>query len=169
MVSEIKHQDYLEHDSHDRPTETVAFTFMAGAGQQYRLTRAWGRVIALGWLLNLFALICVGASSQMIGRPVIWLDDQRWNAATLTFFVLVSCFPLMATALWSLFHGPHVCYLSIAPTMILVALAAVDRHDSPGSAVVTLILAIAGAGLVAGAFAGRYRLSDSSSATTASN
>ena len=75
----------------------------------------------------------------------------------------------MATGLWSLFHGPHVCYVSIVPTIILVILAAIDRHDSPGSAVVTLILAVAGLCLVAGAFAGRYRLSDSSSATTASN
>ena len=165
----MNHQDYPEHSFHNRSTETVAFTFMASAGQQHRLTPAWGRVIALGWLLNMFALICVGASSQMIGRPVIWLDDQRWNALTLTLLVLASCFPLMATALWSLFHGPHVCYVSIIPTIILVILAAVDRHNSPGSAIVTLVLAIAGVCLVAGAFAGRYRLNNSSSATTASN
>ena len=168
-MSEIKYQDYLEHHSHNRPTETVAFTFMASAGQQHRLTPAWGRVIALGWLLNMFALICVGASSQMIGRPVIWLDDQRWNSMTLTLLVLAACFPIMATGLWSLFHGPHVCYISIVPTIILVILAAIDRHNTPGSALVTLILAVAGLCLVAGAFAGRYRLSDSSSATTVSN
>ena len=117
----------------------------------------------------MFAFICVGASSQIIGRPVIWLDDQRWNAMSLTLFVVAACFPLMATALWSLFHGPQVCYISIIPTIILVILAAVDRHNSPGSAIVTLILAIAGVCLMAGAFAGRYRLSDSSSAITASN
>ena len=168
-MSEIKYQDYLEHDSHNRPTEPVAFTFMASAGQQHRLTPAWGRVIALGWLLNMFALICVGASSQMIGRPVIWLDDQRWSSMTLTLLVLAACFPIMATGLWSLFHGPHVCYISIVPTIILVILAAIDRHNTPGSALVTLILAVAGLCLVAGAFAGRYRLSDSSSATTVSN
>ena len=55
------------------------------------------------------------------------------------------------------------------PTIILVLLAAVDRDNTPGSAIVTVVLAAAGACLVAGAFAGRYRLSDSSSATTASN
>jgi len=168
-VSDIDQQDYPGHDPHVQPTETVLFTFFPDAGQQHRLTPAWGRVIALGWLFNMFALICLGASSQMIGRPVIWLDDQRWNAMSLTLFVVATCFPLMATALWSLFHGPHVCYISIIPTMILVIVAAVDRHNSPGSAIVTLILAIAGVGLMAGAFAGRYRLSDSSSAITASN
>lgn len=168
-MSEIEHQHYLGPNSHTQPTETAAFAFFPDAGQQHRLALAWGRVIALGWLLNMFALICVGASSQMIGRPVIWLDDQRWNAVTLTLLVLVACFPLMATGLWSLFHGPHVCYISIVPTIILVMLAAVDRHNSPGSATVTLILAMAGVCLVAGAFAGRYRLNNSSSATTASN
>ena len=168
-MSEIHHQDFLGHDSHNPPSETVAFNFRPDASQHHRLTPAWGRVIACGWLLNMFALICVGASSQMIGRPVIWLDDQRWNAVALTFFVVVACFPLMATALWSLFHGPHVCYISIVPTIILAMLAVTDRHNSPGSAIVTLILAIAGGCLVAGSFAGRYRLSDSSSAITASN
>ncbi|CAB4708275.1 unannotated protein [freshwater metagenome] len=168
-MSDIDHQNYLGHGSHNQPTRAAVFTFSPDAGQQYRLTPVWGRVIALGWLLTMFALICVGASSQMIGRPVIWLDDQRWNALTLTLLVLASCFPLMATALWSLFHGPHVCYVSIIPTIILVILAAVDRHNSPGSAIVTLVLAIAGVCLVAGAFAGRYRLNNSSRATTASN
>ena len=165
----MNHQDYLEHSSLNRPNEIVAFTFMPSAGQQHRLTPTWGRVIALGWLLNMFALICVGASSQIIGRAVIWLDDQRWNSAALTLFVAVACFPLMATALWSLFRGPYVCYVSIIPTIMLVLLAAADRHNTPGSALVTVVLAAAGACLVVGAFAGRYRLRDSSSATTASN
>ena len=168
-MSDINHQNYLGHGSHNQPTEAAVFTFFPNAGQQHRLTPAWGRVIALGWSFNMFAFICVGASSQIIGRPVLWLDDQRWNAMSLTLFVVAACFPLMATALWSLFHGPQGCYISIIPTIILVILAAVDRHNSPGSAIVTLILAIAGVCLMAGAFAGRYRLSDSSSAITASN
>jgi len=165
----MNHQDYPERSFHNRPTETAAFTLMPSAGQQHRLTPAWGRVIALGWLLNMFALICVGASSQMIGRPVIWLDDQRWNSVTLTLFVVAACFPLMTAALWSLFQGPHVCYVSMIPTITLVLLAVVDRDNTPGSAIVTVVLAAAGTCLVAGAFAGRYRLSNASSATTASN
>lgn len=168
-MSEINHQDYPGHRSHNLPTQTLAFTFLPEADQQHRLTPAWSRVIALGWLLNMFSLICVGASSQIIGRPVIWLDDQRWNAVTLTLLVLAACLPLMASSVWSLFHGPHVCYVSIVPTISLVTLAAIDRHNSPGSALVTLVLAIAGGCLVAGSFAGRYRLSDSSRAITASN
>lgn len=165
----MNHQDYLEHSSLNRPNEIVTFTFMPSAGQQHRLTPTWGRVIALGWLLNMFALICVGASSQIIGRPVIWLDDQRWGVFTLTLLVIATCFPLMATALWSLFHGPHVWLLSVVPTIVLLVLAALDRDNSPGSAVVTLLLGVAGALSIVGAFAGRYRLSNASSATTASN
>ena len=145
------------------------FNFLAGASPQTRLTPSWGRTVALGWFLESFAFICIGASSQMIGRPVIWLDDQRWNSLTLTLLVIATCFPMMAVALWSLFHGPLVGYLSFIPTAILVVLAILDRHSSPGSAVVTLVLAVAGALLTVGAFAGRYRLSRSSSSVTASN
>lgn len=105
----------------------------------------------------------------MIGRPVIWLDDQRWNSLTLTILVVATCFPMMAIALWALFHGPIVGYLSCIPTAILVVLAILDRNSSPGSAVVTLVLAIAGALLTVGAFAGRYRLSIASSSVTASS
>ncbi len=50
-----------------------------------------------------------------------------------------------------------------------MVLAVLDRDSSPGSAVVTFVLAISGLLLMVGAFAGRYRLSNLSSATTASN
>jgi cytochrome bd-type quinol oxidase subunit 2 len=117
----------------------------------------------------MFALLCTGASSQIIGRPVVWLDDQRWGTLTLTLLVIATCSPLVATAMWSLFHGPRVWLVSIVPTIGLVVLAALDRHNSPGSAVVTLLLGVAGALSIVGAFAGRYRLSNASSATTASS
>jgi hypothetical protein len=168
-VSDIGNHDSLGRDSQKNPSDHGPFTFSPKSAQQHRLTPAWGRTIALVWLLNMFALVCTGASSQIIGRPVIWLDDQRWGALTLTLLVIATCFPLMATALWSLFHGPHVWLVSVVPVIDLLVLAALDRHNSPGSAVVTLLLGVAGTLSIAGAFAGRYRLSNASSATTASN
>lgn len=150
-------------------TTSPEFNFFPNAGQQTRLAPAWSQIIALGWLLEMFAFICVGASSQIIGRPVIWLDDQRWGSAMLTILVVATCFPLMATALWSLFHGPQVFLVSAMPTSILMVLAVLDRDSSPGSAVVTFVLAISGLLLMVGAYAGRYRLSNLSSVTTASN
>jgi hypothetical protein len=62
-----------------------------------------------------------------------------------------------------------VWLLSVVPTIVLLVLAALDRDNSPGSAVVTLLLGVAGALSIVGAFAGRYRLSNASSATTESN
>jgi hypothetical protein len=41
-------------------------------GTEQRLTRVWGRTVALGWTLIAVALITVGASSQVIGRPMLW-------------------------------------------------------------------------------------------------
>ena len=168
-MSDIGNQDSQGHDPRKNLSDHGQFTFSPKSAQQHRLTPSWGRIIALAWLLNMFALVCTGASSQIIGRPVIWLDDQRWGVFTLTLLVIATCFPLMATALWSLFHGPHVWLVSVVPVIDLLVLAALDRHNSPGSAVVTLLLGVAGALSIVGAFAGRYRLSNASSATTASN
>lgn len=169
FVSATDSPDWQGPQLNPPSTSPPEFNFFPGARQQTRLAPAWSRIIALGWLLEMFALICVGASSQIIGRPVIWLDDQRWGSVMLTILVVATCFPLMATALWSLFHGPQVFLVSAVPTSILMVLAVLDRDSSPGSAVVTFVLAISGLLLMVGAFAGRYRLSNLSSATTASN
>lgn len=134
-----------------------------------QLTLGWGRAIALGWLLEMVALICVGASSQIVGRPVVWLDDQRWSVATLTLLASLACLPLMVTAVWSILRGPWVGYLSLIATIDLVLLAVLDRHNSPGSAVVTSALGVAAMFLTFGAFAGRYRSSKVASSVTASS
>lgn len=168
-MSDVGYQDSLGPHPPKNLFNQGSFTFSPQSAQHHRLTPSWGRAIALVWLLNMFALLCTGASSQIIGRPVVWLDDQRWGTLTLTLLVIATCSPLVATVMWSLFHGPRVWLVSIVPTIGLVVLAALDRHNSPGSAVVTLLLGVAGALSIVGAFAGRYRLSNASSATTASN
>ncbi|MBJ7361573.1 MAG: hypothetical protein JHD36_02400, partial [Ilumatobacteraceae bacterium] len=74
-------------------------------GLEQRLTRVWGRTVALGWTLIAVAMITVGASSQVIGRPMIWIDDQRFGAVTLIMLVAATFAPVIILVTWSLLAG----------------------------------------------------------------
>lgn len=138
-------------------------------GLEQRLTRVWGRTVALGWTLIAVALITVGASSQVIGRPMIWIDDQRFGAVTLIMLVVATFAPVIALVTWSLLAGPWVPFLSLLVTGELILWAAFDRHNSPGGALVTIFLAIAALFLSVASFGGRYRLSEVDSSIITSN
>ena len=138
-------------------------------GLEQRLTRVWGRTVALGWTLIAVALITVGASSQVIGRPMIWIDDQRFGAVTLTMLVAATFAPVIILVTWSLLAGPWVPFLSLLVTGELILWAALDRHNSPGGALVTIFLATAALLLSVASFGGRYRLSKVDSSIITSN
>lgn len=138
-------------------------------GPEHRLTRVWGRTVALGWTLIAVALITVGASSQVIGRPMIWIDDQRFGAVALIMLVVATFAPMIILVTWSLMAGPWVPFLSLLVTGELILLAALDRHNSPGGALVTIFLAFAALLLSVASFAGRYRLSEVDSSIITSN
>lgn len=121
------------------------------------LTPLWSRVILFGWLAQTLALIAVGTSSHVIGRPVFWLDDQRWTiagAVVITVFVAV---PIAAVIVTSYLHGPWIPYLSLFATAEISLLAALDRHRSPGAAVVLAILAGSALLFSVASFGGKYR------------
>jgi len=138
-------------------------------GLEQRLTRVWGRTVALGWTLIAVALITVGASSQVIGRPMLWIDDQRFGAVTLTMLVAATFAPVIILVTWSLLAGPWVPFLSLLVTGELTLWAALDRHNSPGGALVTIFLATAALLLSVASFGGRYRLSKVDSSIITSN
>ena len=138
-------------------------------GLEQRLTRVWGRTVALGWTLIAVALITVGASSQVIGRPMLWIDDQRFGAVTLTLLVAATFAPVIILVTWSLLAGPWVPFLSLLVTGELTLWAALDRHNSPGGALVTIFLATAALLLSVASFGGRYRLSKVDSSIITSN
>jgi uncharacterized membrane protein len=117
-----------------------------------RLTSGWSRTIFLGWSGLTAALASVGISSHIIGRPVFWLDDQRWAPPVLALVAILVTGPMLVTAVWSYTGRAWIPAVSGASTLVLVASAFVDRHSSPGAAVVTGALAIAAALLSAAAF-----------------
>lgn len=114
--------------------------------------------MVVGWFGVGLGLACVAASSQIIGRPVWWLDDQRFPNQVLALF-LVAVFALpMGLALWSMFYGPWVPHLSLVGAVELAVLALSERHRTPGAAVVLATLAVAALLLAIASFAGLYRV-----------
>ncbi len=102
-------------------------------------------------------LACVGASSQIIGRPTWWADDQRWSRVVVSILVLAVFGAVTFVAVWALLRRPFTPQLSAAASVLLGVSAVADIDTSPGSAVVTAALAGAGLLLSIGAASGRDR------------
>lgn len=121
-----------------RPPRTE---ILAGRAPNRRLTDGWCRTIGLGWFGIAIALACVGASSQMIGRPAWWADDQRWGTVVVSILVVAVFVAITFVCVWSFFRGPFIPQLTTTGAALLAISAFVDRDSSPGVAVVTAVLA----------------------------
>ena len=127
-----------------------------------RLTIGWARTVAAGWALMAICLACVGASSQIIGRPTWWADDERWSTVLVSIFVVLVFGAATAVAVWALFRRPFTPLISTTGAVLLGASALVDIDTSPGSAVVTGALATAALLLSIGSLSGIERPDTSS-------
>jgi hypothetical protein len=123
-----------------------------------RLTPGWSRTSFLGWGSLAVALACTGISSHIIGRPVFWLDDQRWPVGVLVLLAVCVAGPALLCAFWSYLNGNWVPVASGVSTAVLAVAALLDRHASPGAAVVEGALAGAGLLITLATFAGIYRV-----------
>lgn len=126
-------------------------------GMPGRPARGWSIVIFIGWLVNAASVILVGVSSHVIGRPVFWLDDQRWGIAGVVVITAALAVPFGTVLVLIYYRGPLVPQVSILITAELLVLALLDRHGSPGAAVVIGGLALAGLLLSLATFGGRLR------------
>jgi len=124
-----------------------------------RLTPGWSRTAFLGWGGIAIALACTGISSHIIGRPVFWLDDQRWPVGVLVLLAVCVAGPSFFSAFWSYLNRTWVPLLSGGSTAVLAVAALLDRHTLPGAAVVEGALAGAGLLMTLATLAGRYRTS----------
>ncbi len=143
---------------------------LAGRFPGQRLTDGWCRTIGLGWFGVAIALACVGASSRMIGRPAWWADDQRWGDVLTSILVVAVFVAITFECVWSFFRGPFVPEFTAAGAVLLAISAWVDRHSSPGTAVVTAVLAASAVLLAVAALSGRRRVTqpDNRSASASS-
>ncbi|MGA0877704.1 MAG: hypothetical protein ACO3SP_01155 [Ilumatobacteraceae bacterium] len=130
-----------------------------GIGAHHRLTRGWSRTMVTAWLIMGTAVVAVGSSSHVIGRPVFWLDDQRWGLIGAVLMTAALAVPFGAVLVVSYLEGPFIPYIGSLITVELTVLAILDRHRSPGAAVVIGVLAGAGLLLTVASFGGRLRRS----------
>lgn len=115
-------------------------------------------MVGAGWVGLTLGLASVGASSQVIGRPVWWADDVRWGTVGVVATVFVVFALCTGVAVWAFLSGPFVPQFSIVGGLLLGASAIVDRHSSPGGAVVTAALAASAVLLGIGSFSARRHL-----------
>lgn len=112
-------------------------------------------MVGVGWVGITLGLASVGASSQVIGRPVWWADDVRWGTVGVVAIVFAVFATSTAVVTWSFVRGPWIPQVSVVGGLLLGASAFVDRHDSPGGAVVTAALGAAAILIGVGSASGR--------------
>lgn len=125
-------------------------------------------MVGAGWVGLTLGLASVGASSQVIGRPVWWADDIRWGTVGVVATVFVVFALCTSIVVWAFLRGPFVPHASIVGGLILGVSAIVDRHSSPGGAVVTGALAASALLLGIGSFSARCQLDGPASRTASS-
>jgi hypothetical protein len=123
--------------------------------RRLRLGTAWARVVGVGWIGITLGLASVGASSQVVGRPVWWADDVRWGTTGVIALVLLVFASSTAVTSIAFLRGPAIPQVSIVGGVLLAVSAVVDRHSSPGGAVVTGALAASAILIGVGALSGR--------------
>lgn len=108
-----------------------------------RVHPVWARVLAVFWVMVTLSVAAVAISSDLIGRPVWWADEQRWSTPVLYALGLLFLLPSVLLTVLSMLRGPWVHWGAWIVSVELAVLAVVDRGASPGSAVVLAILAVA--------------------------
>lgn len=112
-------------------------------------------MVGIGWVGITLGLASVGASSQVIGRPVWWADDVRWGTVGVVAIVVAVFAVSTAIVTWAFVRGPWIPQVSVVGGLLLGASALFDRHDSPGGAVVTAALGAAAILIGIGSMSGR--------------
>lgn len=98
-------------------------------------------MVGIGWVGITLGLASVGASSQVIGRPVWWADDVRWGTGGVIAIVLTVFAISTAVVVVAFLRGPAIPQVSMVGGLLLAFSAVLDRDASPGGAVVTAALA----------------------------
>ena len=108
-----------------------------------RLHPVWSRLLAVFWVAMALGVTAVAISSDLIGRPLWWVDDQRWSMPVIYAFAVLFVGPAIVVAVWAAARISRVQWPSLGIAVEVALLALVDRDRSPGSAVVLGALAVA--------------------------
>lgn len=115
----------------------------------------WRWVLAVGWIGIVGCLMIVAGAGEVSGRAVWWFGSETDRQPILVMivpFVLPVAVVVMASQ-----AARFVVEVSALATASTALAAWIDRHDAPGAAVITALLALAGLFLTVAALAGRAR------------
>ena len=110
-----------------------------------RVHPVWARVLAVFWVAMSLSIVAVAISSDLIGRPLWWADEDRWSTPMLYVLGVTLVSPSVLSIAFCLTRNRWVQWGAWSVGVELGVLALLDRHDSPGSAVVLAALAVAAA------------------------
>lgn len=110
-----------------------------------RVHPVWARVLAVFWVAMSLSIVAVAISSDLIGRPLWWADEDRWSTPMLYVLGATLVSPSVLSIAFCLTRNRWVQWGAWSVGVELGVLALLDRHDSPGSAVVLAALAVAAA------------------------
>lgn len=108
-----------------------------------RVHPVWARVLAVFWVAMSLSIVAVAISSDLIGRPLWWADEDRWSTPMLYVLGATLVSPSVLSIAFCLTRNRWVQWGAWSVGVELGVLALLDRHDSPGSAVVLAALAVA--------------------------
>ena len=108
-----------------------------------RVHPVWARVLAVFWVAMSLSIVAVAISSDLIGRPLWWADEDRWSTPMLYVLGVTLVSPSVLSIAFCLTRNRWVQWGAWSVGVELGVLALLDRHDSPGSAVVLAALAVA--------------------------
>ncbi len=123
-----------------------------------RVHPVWARVLGVFWAMTTLGVAAVAISSDLIGRPLWWADEERWSTPVLYALGLLFLLPSILSTVLSLMRAPLTHWIAWGTGLELGLLAVVDRDASPGSAVV--LAALAGAAILAGIASTSARVRD---------
>jgi len=127
----------------DAPGSTTTSRCGRMATSGNRLHPVWSRFLAVYWVAMTLGISSVAISSDLIGRPLWWVDDQRWSMPVI--YVLATLFvgPTVVLAFSAAVRVRWLHWPSFGIALELIALALIDRDRSPGSSVVLGALGVA--------------------------
>lgn len=103
------------------------------------MSRGWVKVGLVTWVATLLAFVAVAISSRTVGKPAWWIGPSTDKAPFVYLLVPVA---IIMTPIVCLFYAPsRAARIGMTCASLLAVVGLVDLHDSPGVAVVELIIA----------------------------
>ncbi len=120
-----------------------------------RLSSAWAKVTVVAWIIVMAALIAVVVTGRNVGKPAWWIGPES-NPSFFLLWIAPFVLPLW-TILLAFRSSRFVPIVGVVASVVAAGFAAGDIVDSPGVALVMVVVALSGLCVALATFAGLER------------